>query len=524
MKKWENWSIDTNDDDITISGDSSSRDKVSITFSSGSVVSAGAYTVTYDDGERCLKYIYVVQEGTCSCTVTSNYPSSSPHSYSSEGSFIAGKMNGSCTSITITYLDAESNGDWLNCSSMNIDTDGNITSTGVSENTNELRYAKYSLSCGGVLEFYQDTNQQTCDCNSLIVNGTEEADGLKYYAKIVNNSNASINVTDVGFEFSDGSTTREEEFHNAQTIPAYTTEFYNHGNSICLDSCNNEYTIVNISNFKISINDVSTTVTCDKTSIRNGDTITLTYTPQTPKATLTLSNGTTAVVPCDGNSTLISSDITSVVDASQVVSVHVEDCVTKIGNYAFKADEFTNLTSITMADSVTEIGKSVHEDSYCEQHGPTSLKSISFSTNLVSIGESAFWGCARLTRIDLPSGLQSIGNNAFRSCSGLTNVTLPDSVTTLGGLSFHGCSGITEFTFGTSFTGITSPGQCLQYTNLTKVTCKAVRPPVIDDYMFCPSLSDACVERFKIYVPRNSVSAYENANGWSRYYIDDDGF
>jgi hypothetical protein len=81
MKKWENWSIDTNDDDITISGDSSSRDKVSITFSSGSVVSAGAYTVTYDDGERCLKYIYVVQEGTCSCTVTSNYPSSSPHSY-----------------------------------------------------------------------------------------------------------------------------------------------------------------------------------------------------------------------------------------------------------------------------------------------------------------------------------------------------------------------------------------------------------------------------------------------------------
>lgn len=246
--------------------------------------------------------------------------------------------------------------------------------------------------------------------------------------------------------------------------------------------------------------------------------------PPTPKATLRLSNGTTVTIPCNGDSELKRNEMTSLVTASDVVSVHVEDCVTKIGDYAFKADEFTNLTSITMADSVTEIGKSVHEDSYCEQHGPTSLKSISFSTNLVSIGESAFWGCARLTRIDLPSGLQSIGNNAFRSCSGLTKVTLPDSVTTLGGLSFHGCSGITEFTFGTSFTGITSPGQCLQYTNLTKVTCKAVRPPVIDDYMFCPSLSDACVERFKIYVPRNSVSAYENANGWSRYYIDDDGF
>lgn len=243
-----------------------------------------------------------------------------------------------------------------------------------------------------------------------------------------------------------------------------------------------------------------------------------------PKATLTLSNGTTVTVPCNGNSELKRNEMTSLVTASDVVSVHVEDCVTKIGDYAFNADEFTNLTSITMADSVTEIGVQVHSDSYCDQHGPTKLKSITFSKNLISIGDSAFWGCARLTTLDLPSGLKTIGNDAFRSCSGLTKVTLPDSVTTLGGLSFHGCAGITEFTFGTGFTGITSPGQCLQYTNLTKVTCKAVRPPVIDDYMFCSSLSDACVDRFRVYVPRNSVSAYEQANGWSRYYIDDEGF
>lgn len=242
--------------------------------------------------------------------------------------------------------------------------------------------------------------------------------------------------------------------------------------------------------------------------------------PVMPKATLTLLNGTTVTVPCDGDSTLNSSDMTSVADVSQVVSVHVENCVTKIGDYSFIPTLFTNLTSITMANSVTEIGKSIHGDSY----NSTKLKSITFSSNLISIGASAFWGCSKLTSINLPNGLQTIGNDAFRNCSGLTNVTLPDSVTTLGGLSFFNCAGITEFTFGTGFTGITSPGQCLQYTNLTKVTCKAVRPPVIDDYMFCPSLSDACVDRFRVYVPRNSVSAYEQANGWSRYYIDDEGF
>lgn len=242
--------------------------------------------------------------------------------------------------------------------------------------------------------------------------------------------------------------------------------------------------------------------------------------PVMPKATLTLLNGTTVTVPCDGDSTLKYTDMTGVADLSQVVSVHVESCVTKIGDYAFNANSFTSLTSITMANSVTEIGESIHETSY----GSTNLKTVTFSSNLVSIGDDAFWGCSKLTSINLPNGLKTIGNDAFRSCSGLTKVTLPDSVTTLGGLSFHGCAGITEFTFGTGFTGVTSPGQCLQYTNLTKVTCKAVNPPVIDDYMFCSSLSDACVERFRVYVPRNSVSAYEQANGWSRYYIDDEGF
>lgn len=511
---WYNWSIDTDDENISISGDSSSLDKVSITFSSGSVVSAGAYTVTYDDGERCLKYIYVVQEGTCSCTVTSNYPSSNPHSYSSEGSFIAGKMNGSCTDITIVYLDAESNGDWLNCSSMNIDADGNITSTGVSENTNELRYAKYSLSCGGVLEFYQNANQQTCDCNSLIVNGTEEADGLKYYVKIVNNSNASINVTDIGFEFSDGSTTREEKLYKAQTIPAKTTEFYNHGNSICLDSCDNEYTIVNISNFKISINDVSTTVTCDKTSIRNGDTITLTYTPQTPKATLRLSNGTTVTVPCDGNSTLNSTDITRVVDASQVVSVHVEDCVTKIGEIAFLG--FNSLTSITMADSVTEIGDRVKSEA-----GTThSLKTIQLSSNLTIIGESAFAYCTGITSLNLPNSLITLDEGCFTRCSGLTSVNIPDSVQVIGADAFSYNRVMTGVTIGTGWTRTNGIGRSFEYNSaLKKVVVKATRPADIgDDFYFCDGTYTNCWhDGFKIYVPRNSVDAYKRATNWSSY-------
>ena len=241
--------------------------------------------------------------------------------------------------------------------------------------------------------------------------------------------------------------------------------------------------------------------------------------PVTPKATLTLSNGTTVNVMCNGDSELKRNEMTNLVTASDVVSVHVGDCVTKIGEIAFLG--FNSLTSITMADSVTEIGDRVKS----EAGAAHSLKSIQFSNNLAKIGEDAFWGCSKLTSINLPNGLQTIGNDSFRNCSGLTTVVLPDSVKSIGDQCFYDCKKITTFTFGTGFTGVTSFGQSLQGTDaLTKVTCKAITPPKIDSFMFCGSIAQECYDRIRIYVPRNSVSAYEAAPGWNNYYIDDDGF
>lgn len=67
---WNNWSIDTDDEDISISGDSSSLDKVSITFSSGNVVDARTYIITYNDGQRCVNFRYYVSDtsSTCDCS------------------------------------------------------------------------------------------------------------------------------------------------------------------------------------------------------------------------------------------------------------------------------------------------------------------------------------------------------------------------------------------------------------------------------------------------------------------------
>lgn len=188
MKEWEYWSIDCPNDDcdngITISGDSHYLDEVEIVFPSG--VTSGEYTITYNDNIRCMTYTYTVSGAPCSCTVTSSYPSTNAHSSAAEtSSFVVGTINDSnCEEIIITYVEEESNGDWLSCKSLEIDENNNITSSGLTENDSDsTRYATYSFSCGGTLEFYQSAREiPDCPTDYLIglASGNISAGGGEY--------------------------------------------------------------------------------------------------------------------------------------------------------------------------------------------------------------------------------------------------------------------------------------------------------------------------------------------------------
>ena len=101
--------------------------------------------------------------------------------------------------------------------------------------------------------------------------------------------------------------------------------------------------------------------------------------------------------------------------------------VTSIGDSAFFY--FTDLSSITIPDSVTSIGDSVFYD--C-----TGLTSITIPDSVTSIGEFAFYECTGLTSITIPDSVASIGFSAFNECSNLTNITIPDSVTRIGNNAF----------------------------------------------------------------------------------------
>ena len=112
--------------------------------------------------------------------------------------------------------------------------------------------------------------------------------------------------------------------------------------------------------------------------------------------------------------------------------------VTGIGGYAFQ--NCSDLTSITMPDSVTSIGEVAF-------YNCSSLTSITIPDSITSIGYAAFQSCTSLTSITIGNGVTSIKTGTFRGCTSLTSITIPDSITSIAAFAFQSCSDLTSITF-----------------------------------------------------------------------------
>ena len=100
--------------------------------------------------------------------------------------------------------------------------------------------------------------------------------------------------------------------------------------------------------------------------------------------------------------------------------------ITTIGDGAF---ENTNLTEVTIPDSVTNIGKLAFGK--CNN-----LTKITLGKNLITIGELAFYNDTALTEVTIPDSVTSIIYGAFMDCNNLTKITLGKNLITIGECAF----------------------------------------------------------------------------------------
>ncbi len=129
-------------------------------------------------------------------------------------------------------------------------------------------------------------------------------------------------------------------------------------------------------------------------------------------------------------------------DTLEKVTITSGDCIER---RAF--EDCKNLTSVTIAESVTKIGEKAFFS--CD-----SLTDIVLPNNVVSVEAEAFRKCSSLNNITLPSGLTSISARLFSECTNLRSVTIPNSVTGIGNYAFTGCKNLTSITIPSSVNAI----------------------------------------------------------------------
>ena len=123
---------------------------------------------------------------------------------------------------------------------------------------------------------------------------------------------------------------------------------------------------------------------------------------------------------------------------TNVISCRIHDETKVIGGIAF--NECKMLETVYLGDGVKYISPSAFM-------GCSMLNNfiIGEGSSLISIANSAFYGCSSLVNIELPNSLKNIDNSAFAQCTSLTKVLIPESVEFIGEYAFEWCSALTIY-------------------------------------------------------------------------------
>lgn len=170
----------------------------------------------------------------------------------------------------------------------------------------------------------------------------------------------------------------------------------------------------------------------------------------------------------------------------------------QVGKQAF--DRCYELTNLDLS------GVTVIEEKVCYEC--KALRSVQLNPNLASIGKEAFRRCKSLLQFDVPSQVSTVEKEAFRECTSLSEVSLNEGLLTVGDNALRETA-IKKLVIPSTVTkvGKKVAEKCAQ---LQRIECLAPTPP---------ELSGESNNKIELYVPSQSVSAYQNAKNWKKFKV-----
>jgi uncharacterized repeat protein (TIGR02543 family) len=166
--------------------------------------------------------------------------------------------------------------------------------------------------------------------------------------------------------------------------------------------------------------------------------------------------------------------------ASDVTSITLADSITSIGAEAFAGCEGIE---ITVSGSLTYIGESAFSE--CNR-----LRAITFGQGLKAIPYRAFAGCAALSVVRFPSTLELIDENAFEDCTSLRTVLLYPTTARISDDAFGGCDALSKLCFMGSaeqFRAVAVEGLNSEFKQATVCYYSEIEPALDGEYFYLDS-------------------------------------